>query len=404
MQKKELRGYLALIIIISLFVGALGGALGSLFLRPYLMNRSWGQEFLGVSSNYNGSLNKDGIYQEDAATINTVKKVAPSVVSIVVSKALENIYNQTGPDIVGLENNGITLKPEAKQTQEIGGGTGFIVSSDGLIVTNKHVVFDETAEYTVILNSSEKYPAKIIARDVVSDLALLKIEATNLPVVDLGDSDNIELGQTVIAIGNTFSEFRNTVTRGIISGIDRRITAGDYNSGAEIIDGAIQTDAAINPGNSGGPLLNLFGQVIGINTAISQQGQSISFAIPINQARSVIESVKKFGRIVRPWIGVRYVQIDDAIATEKGLNYTYGALILSGNDADETAIVPDSPAAAAGLQEKDIILEVNGVKIDLEHPLLQEVNKYVPGDEITVKYARDKEEKTITVKLAERTK
>jgi len=403
-MQKEVRGYLALIVIISLIVGAFGGALGSLFLRPYLMGHDWGRQFLNVAQNPSSLVNKTVTLEEDSATIDTVKKVAPSVVSIVISKEMSNIYNQTGPDVFGLNGRGITLKPGEKQKQEIGGGTGFIVSSDGLIITNKHVAFDEAADYTVILNSGEKYPAKVLARDVVSDLALLKIEASNLSVVELGDSDAVQLGQTVIAIGNTLSEFRNTVTRGIISGINRKITAGDFNSGAEVIDGALQTDAAINPGNSGGPLLNLLGQVIGINTAISQQGQAISFSIPINQAKSVIESVKKFGKIVRPWLGVRYIQIDEDIAKEKKLDYTYGALIMSGNDKEEIAIIPDSPAAVAKLQEKDIILEVNGVKIDPEHPLVQEVNKYKPGDEVTLKYARDKQEKTVTVKLTERTK
>lgn len=403
MPKNELRGYLALIIIISLVVGAVGGALGSMFLRPYLMGSDWGQEFLGVSSNLNGFLNKTVTLEEESATIQSVKKVAPSVVSIVVRKEIANIYNQTGPDIVGFEKNGVTLKPEAAQKREIGGGTGFIVGSDGLILTNKHVVFDEEADYTVVLNSGEKYPAKILARDVVSDLALIKIEATDLPVVELGDSETIQLGQTVIAIGNAFSEFRNTVTRGIVSGINRRITAGDFATGPEVIDGAIQSDAAINPGNSGGPLVNLSGQVVGINTAISQQGQSVAFSIPINQAKNVIASVIKFGKIVRPWLGVRYVQIDEEIANTKKLNYTYGALISGGNSDENAAIIPDSPAAKAGLKENDILLEVNGVKIDLEHPLVQEVAKYQPGDSITLKYASDKEEKTITITLTERT-
>ena len=401
-MQKETRGYLAVIIIVSLVVGSFGGVLGSFFLRPYLMSQSWGQDFLNSTVNPGGIFNKTVTLEEDSSTISAVKKVAPAVVSIVVTKELSNIFNQTGPDVFGFENNGITLKPKDKQKQEIGGGTGFIVSADGLIITNKHVVFDEEAEYTVILNSSEKYPAQVLARDVVNDLAILKIDASDLPVVELGDSESLELGQTVIAIGNSLSEFRNTVTRGIVSGINRRITAGDYFTGSEIIDGAIQTDAAINPGNSGGPLINLAGQVVGINTAISQQAQAIGFSIPINQAKVVIESVKKFGKIVRPWLGVRYVQIDEEIAEKRNLDYQYGALI-SGGDATEPAIIPDSPAANAKLQDKDIILEVNGVKIDIEHPLVQEVNKYKPGDEITLKYARDKQEQTVTVKLTERT-
>lgn len=398
------RGQTAVIIIISLVVGAVGGAFGSFFLKPRLEQTEWGKQFLNsnVVEQATG-LKKVVEVTEDSATIDVVKNVSPAVVSIVVTKELESYYNLTGPDIFEFWNFGFEApKSGKKEKQEVGGGTGFIIASDGLILTNKHVVQDEQAEYTVVLNEGRKYAAKVLGRDTVNDIAVLKIEALGLPVAALGDSDKIEIGQTVIAIGNALSEYRNTVTRGVISGINRRVVAGTGMGGSEVLEAAIQTDAAINPGNSGGPLLNLDGQVIGINTAVNWQGQSLGFAIPINQAKTVIESVKQFGEIIRPWLGVRYIQLNEEIAKANNLKYNYGALILSGQNQSEPAVMPDSPAQKAGLQENDIILEVNGKKLEEENSLVSEVSKYKPGDIIELKIFHDSAEKTIKVKLEKR--
>jgi serine protease Do len=229
----------------------------------------------------------------------------------------------------------------------------------------------------------------------------LKIEATGLPTVELGDSDKIELGQTVIAIGNSLGEYQNTVTKGVVSGLGRKVVAGDSQGGSEVIEGAFQTDAAINPGNSGGPLINLAGQVIAINTAMNQGGQLIGFAIPINVAKQDIESVETSGKIVRPWLGVRYVLINDEIAKANHLEKNYGALIARGQQATDLAVVPASPADKAGLVENDIILEMNGQKIDEEHPLAKEIAKFKPGDEVTLKILRKGAEKDVKVTLGE---
>ncbi len=174
--------------------------------------------------------------------------------------------------------------------QEVGGGSGFIISADGLILTNKHVVQDTAAEYTVFTNDGKKYSAKVLARDPNIDIAVIKISASNLPTIKLGDSDSIQVGQTAIAIGNALGEFRNTVNVGVVSGLSRNITASGGGGLTETIYNVIQTDASINPGNSGGPLLNLRGEVMGINTAIAQNAQSIGFAIPINQVKEIISN------------------------------------------------------------------------------------------------------------------
>lgn len=341
------------------------------------------------------------VVEEESATIDAVKKVAPAVVSIVISKDLSKYYNlRTSPYDFFSETPYDVPKSNGGE-QEIGGGTGFIISADGLILTNKHVVSDEEAEYTVITNDGKKYEAHVLATDFANDIAIVKIDAKDLTVVELGDSDSLKLGQTVIAIGNSLAEYRNTITKGVISGIGRRVEAGDSQGMSEVLEEAIQTDAAINPGNSGGPLLNLAGQVIGINTAINQQGQLIGFAIPINQAKQSIESVRKYGKIVRPFLGVRYILLNEEIAKENNLDIKYGALIVRGQKQTELAIVPGSPADKSGLVENDIILEVNGQKIDADHQLSKIIAKYKPGDELELKVWHKGYEKKVKIKLEE---
>jgi len=230
---------------------------------------------------------------------------------------------------------------------------------------------------------------------------LLKVEGINLPPLELGDSSKIKIGQTVIAIGNALGEYRNTVTKGVISGVGRTITAGNGRGFSETLEDVIQTDAPINFGNSGGPLIDLQGKVIGVNTAIASGGQLIGFAIPINQAKEVIESVKKYGKVVYPFLGVRYVLIDESIAKKNNLPVDYGALIVRGENVTDLAVVPGSPADKAGLMENDIILEVQGEKVTKENNLGKLIRKHKPGDTIELKILRKGEEKTVEVTLDE---
>lgn len=347
-------------------------------------------------------------YEE--AIVKAVEEASPSVVSIIISKDLPVIeqcpYDPFGnlpEEFRQFFQGGLGFtQPCQKGTkkQEVGGGSGFVISADGLILTNKHVVVDEKAEYTVLTNDGKKYDAKVLARDSVQDLAILRISVGGLKPLKIGDSDPIKLGQTAIAIGNALGEFRNTVSVGVISGLFRKITASDGSGRAENLEGLIQTDAAINPGNSGGPLLNLKGEVIGINTAIVSGAQSVGFAIPINKAKRDIESVKKSGKILIPYLGVRYLVIDDEMAEKEKLSVKRGALVR-GNE-DGPGVIKDSPAAKAGVQAEDIIMEVNGVKIDENNSLGELIQKYQVGDKINVKILREGKEKNAEVLLEER--
>ena len=346
----------------------------------------------------------------EKAVVNAVKKAAPAVVAITVSKNVPIVENCTVDPFGNLppevrEFFGDQL-PQISQPcergtrlQEVGGGSGFIVSADGMIVTNKHVVSDTGASYTVFLSDGRKFQATVLARDPVQDIAILKVNTTGLPTVELGNSDSVELGQTTIAIGNALGEFKNTVSVGVVSGLYRNITASGGNT-VEQLRGLIQTDAAINSGNSGGPLLNLKGQVIGVNTAVAQGAQSIGFALPINRVKRDVTSVKNVGSIAVPYIGVRYVMITDEIAKTQKLAVTEGALVR-GNE-DGPAITANSPAAKAGLKNGDIITKVSGVNINSEHPLGDVINERAIGERVVLQVRRGGEDLFVPVTLEKR--
>ena len=355
---------------------------------------------------------------QEEAVIKVVKEVSPAVVSIIITKDLpvfEEYYVSPFEEFFGqpfFEFKIPQYKQKGTQKQEIGGGTGFIISEDGMILTNGHVVSDKDADYTVLTNDGKKYPARVLARDSIRDLAVIKIEGEktidnqgklnlkSFPPLKLGDSDKLQIGQTVIAIGNALGEFRNTVSVGVISGLGRTVTAGGGGM-IETLEDVIQTDAAINMGNSGGPLLNLKGEVIGVNFAMVQQAESIGFTIPINKAKKDIEQVKTSGKIVYPFLGVRYVLINEEIQKENNLPVDYGAWVQKGTGG-EPAIFPGSVAEKTGLKEGDIILEFNGEKITTDNTLAKIIIKYNPGDKITLKILREGEEKIFEVTLDEK--
>jgi serine protease Do len=321
---------ISLVILLAVLFGFLAGSLSSLFfyyqIKSYVEKINGGVQELQLENADNSGYAPQTV--EEQKVVSAVKEVSPAVVSIVVTKDVPVMEQYYERDFFG--NPVPMYRQNGTEKKEVGGGTGFIISEDGLVVTNKHVVLDESADYTVFTNSGRKFEAKVLARDPVQDLAILKIDQTQqvdengnysvekFPVVKLGDSDNLEIGQTVIAIGNALGEFRNTVSSGVVSGLGRKITASD-SSGAlvETLENVIQTDAAINKGNSGGPLLNLKGEVIGINTAVASGAQSIGFALPINKVKRAIEQVKNTGEIIYPFIGVRYVLINEQVKQEK---------------------------------------------------------------------------------------
>src|SRR3989344_2850443 len=285
---------------------------------------------------------------QEQMIVDIVKKYQDAVVSVIASKdlpVLEQYYSNPfeGFGFPGdFFDQGFQIpqyRQKGTEKQEVSSGTGFIVSPDGLILTNKHVVSEEGAEFTVLMNNGDKYPAKVLAVDPVQDIAVLKIEKKNLAAVALGDSDSIQVGQTVIAIGNSLGEFRNPVSAGVVSGLRRTITA-QGGGGGGILEDLIQTDAAIKPGNSGGPLINLKGEVIGINTAMTQGAQNIGFALPINKAKKDLDLVKKTGKISYPFLGVRYVLIDKDWKNKNILPVDYGARVVRGEAQTALAVTP----------------------------------------------------------------
>ncbi|HUS60139.1 MAG TPA: trypsin-like peptidase domain-containing protein, partial [Nevskiaceae bacterium] len=293
------------------------------------------------------SLTQQRILTEESVVIEVAEKASPSVVTVSVTKT------QRVLDLFEFDPFGIFQQPsgrEQKIEQDI--GTGFIVSQDGLVVSNKHVVSDTQAKYRVITKDDQEFEVEKIYRDPVNDLAILKINpaGNNLKPIELGDSSNLKVGQFVMAIGTALGEFRHTVTTGVISGLGRGITAGSPFEGyVERLDNVIQSDAAINPGNSGGPLLNSAGQVIGVNVAVAAQGQNIGFAIPINILKESIENFNKTGRFERAFLGVRYRMISQDLAL---LNEVpQGAYIVE--------VVSGSPADKAGVKVGDIITKLD---------------------------------------------
>jgi serine protease Do len=351
------------------------------------------------------------VTSEDLIT-KLVEESLPAVVSIIASKDVpvyeryfinpfgnDEFLRQFLPEL--MPNLQVPqLRQKGTQNQQISSGTGFFVSSDGFLITNKHVVEDLEAEYTVLMNDGRKLKAKVLARDNVQDIAILKIDGSNFSFIKLGDSDKIKIGQTVIAIGNVLGEFQNTVSVGVISGLRRTITASGAASGPEILPEVIQTDAAINRGNSGGPLLDLGGRAIGIDTAVAAGAENVGFALPINSIKKAISDVKELGKISHAYLGVRYQIITPEVKTEKKLAVDYGALLIAG-DNGEAAIFKDSPAEKAGLKTGDIILEFDGKPINQDNTLAKFLNQKSAGQKVKFKVLKGDREEIIEIELGE---
>ena len=384
------------------------------FAREYL--QQYHQLSENVDNNKNGvkDFERRSMFSQDSFVIDVVKKANPAVVSIIISKEVPKYETYIDPNtqinpfgdlffgFPGFDFNIPQYRQNGTEKKEIGGGSGFFVSDDGLIVTNRHVVDQKNVEYTVFTNDGKKHTAKVVARDPVLDIALIKIEPPiggNFPFLSLGNSEMLEVGQSVIAIGNALAEFRNTVSVGVVSGLARSVTAGDFYGNIEFLDHVIQTDAAINPGNSGGPLLNLKGEVVGVNVAVAQGSQSIGFALPINSVRSAIESVKTTGKIVRPYLGIRYVSINAEMKEKNNLTVDYGVLVKTGATTSDLAVIPGSPADKAGIVENDIVLEIDGVKLDDKNNLASIIRNKKIGQIVSLKILHRGIEKNVAVTL-----
>jgi S1-C subfamily serine protease len=273
-------------------------------------------------------------------------------------------------------------------------GSGVIFDANGWILTNHHVVADG-GTLTVQLSDGRSFPATVYGADTLTDLAIVKIDATGLPVATLGYTSGLQVGQLAIAVGDPLGEYPGTVTTGVVSGLGRSISDGSVN-----LDDLIQTDAAINPGNSGGPLVDQNGSVIGIDTAIAGSAQGIGFAIPVNLARPLTQQALAGQQLSRPWLGIRYQPLDAGIATRNNLSVTSGAWITSGSNG--TAIEAGSPAATAGLQENDVITAVDGTRVDTNHPLVELLGSHAPGSAVTLTVRRGTTDTTVMVTLTTR--
>ncbi len=400
-DKKPLsQNIVATVALLSLFFGSLGGIFGALYLARLPSVQNYFSKSVSTLPNFEQKVT----LTEDSSVIDVVKKASPAVVSIIISKDLSKVPGYgLSPFDFPFPFYGIPQQqPNSSEPniQRVGAGSGFFVSEDGLILTNRHVVDDEQASYTVLTEDGNSYEAKVLARDPVNDLAIVKIEIKNAPKLILADSSKLEVGQRAVAIGNSLGQYQNTVTTGVVSAIGRSVTAGG-EMGSEQLEGVIQTDAAINPGNSGGPLLNVAGQVIGINTAIDREGQLVGFAIPSNDAQKALTSFQKNGKITRAFLGVRYTIISKSLAEKEKLPKDYGALLVRGDTMSELAVVPGSPADKAGLVENDIILEVDGKRVDENSSLSRLLRDHNVGDTVNLKVYHRGEEKTVSVKLEE---
>lgn len=342
-------------------------------------------------------------------TVRIVARVMPAVVSIAVTKSatavesdLAKLTSSRGKK--GKRHLSIPVdKIDAHGMVQIGGGSGFVVDHRGFVLTNKHVIAESGVRYTVTTNDGATYDADVVARDPVNDIAIVKMDPrAAFPTITLGDSSTLKLGEPVLAFGNVLGILKNTVSRGIISGLSRAVTAqADPSVPPQEMRGLIQTDAAINIGNSGGPLVNMRGQAIGVNAATIAGTENIGFAVPVNSARRDLEDLRKFGRIRRPLLGLRYLTIDENARIKLGLPVPYGALVTREHSFD-AAVVPGTPAAKAGIKENDVILAWNGEKITPERSIQDYLETSNVNEEATLTVLRKGKEFIVRVTLAER--
>ncbi len=354
-------------VVIALVVGMLAGTLSAVAVSNLMKPDS----STALTSGTSGTTVSNVRLDETSAVTDAVRKVSPAVVTIQVSSG----------------------------SGSSGSGSGFIFNANGWILTNRHVV-EGANQIQVVLADSRTFTGTVYGIDTLTDLAIVKVNATGLPTAPLGTSADLQQGQLAIAIGNPLGTFQNTVTTGVISGLGRQITAGDVSqTSSEQLNNLIQTDAAINPGNSGGPLLNSAGEVIGVNTAVASSAQGIGFAIPIDAAKEILAEALAGKPLSRPWIGVYYQPVTRQLASDKGLSVNHGALIGAPASGSSSGIVSGSPAASAGLRDGDVITAVDGQTVDTSHDLSTRIVTHSPGDRVVLTVQRGSTSIQVTLTL-----
>lgn len=370
--KKKVRWGCYFLILLGVLLLISGIVLG-IWAYPRAYNWLQRHNFISVQQAQNATTptNTNVILSEENAVINAVESARSGVVSIAVSNV------QLG--------NGAVVDKASKI------GSGFVVDENGIVITNQHVVSDLNKEYVVITADGKEHKVTTVTRDDLNDIAILKVDAKGLTALKLGDSDKLQIGQMAIAIGTPLGEYAGSVTTGIVSGLHRSVTAtsGSFWGQAKDYEDVIQTDAAINPGNSGGPLLNSAGEVIGVNFATTSSAANISFALPINQVKVKLDEYRKYGKLIKPFLGVSYTMISEIEA--KYYKLAQGALV--------DRVGAGTPAEKGGVKVKDIIMSVNGQQI--VSSLQSVLQKFKVGEEVTLKVWRDGAEVEIKVTLGE---
>lgn len=388
MTKKSGKLMLSIIIMAALLAGLVGSVN---FISPVLSAETETEEQITPES--------DQITQEDiymgGIFADIAEEVQPSVVKVTTrfERDVQPRFPFDDPFFEDFFRDQFPPREREREQRE-GYGSGFIVTEDGLIVTNEHVIHRAEEIEVNIIGFEDPIPAEVRWAEEEFDLAILQVDVDeDLPVLPLGDSDQIRPGDWAIAIGNPFG-FEHTVTTGVISALGRPINITTQEGEIRTYRNLIQTDAAINPGNSGGPLLNIHGEAVGINTAVSTRGQGIGFAIPINAVKGYVDELVEKGEIIRPWLGVMYQPVTEAIAEQMNLPDTRGALVRD--------VVPNSPADEAGLKVYDVIIEINREPIEEAYELSDKVNKLEIGEQIMIRVLRDGESHVLTATIGER--
>lgn len=405
MKKTEVFFGIMLFFLFSFLSGVTGGIVSQEFFQPLFSSvlergevRKTSSENRGVSA----TITREFFVENEV--IDIAENLKNSVVSIVVTKELAYVMRDPFSFFFDDPFSG---QPEVrKEKRQTGAGTGFIISKEGLILTNKHVVSDINSEYTVLFADGREYLAEVITRDPSNDIAVVKIKNTTdevfAPVSFVEKQEEIKVGQGVVAIGNALGQFQNTVTFGVISALGRSITASDGSGGSENLNQLLQTDASINPGNSGGPLVSLSGKVLGITTAVAGGAQGIGFAIPLDRfwMEKTLNQIQIYGKIVRSFLGVRYQIITPKMNQDLNLGSDFGAWLRDQENIP--AVIPGTPAEKAGLRGGDIVLQVGDMKITEKMGLAELLALSVPGEEVSLLILREGKQKTISVILEER--
>ncbi len=374
-QQPNTRASKIVIIFFAVVVLSLGSGLGGAWLLTDGGARGGGSHVSQGSSRDGNTI----VTSEEQDIASVANKVSPSVVSILTQAQTRSYYGGT-------------------QLQQ-GAGTGIIISSNGYVMTNKHVIQGSDSVTVVTSDGVTRDNVKVVGTDPLNDLAFLKIsDVSDLKPAELGDSTSIRIGQSVVAIGNALGQYQGSVTSGIVSGNGRSVVAGsEESSETETLSDLIQTDAAINPGNSGGPLVNIAGQVIGVNTAIASDANGLGFSIPIGAAKGMIKTVIETGKVQRSYLGVNYLAITPDVATRYKLPVREGAYIRGSNDS--SAVAAGGPADQAGIKNGDIITKVNDTEVGAAGSISSLIGEYTPGTEVKLTVLRDGKTEVLTAKL-----